>query len=156
MNYRLILGGYRFTVFDECIKLLIHSAKESDYITQVVGTQGLSPVSPNIITLYLTGSAKKTYNDIVVDFDNIFKSEVSGISLNPDVLSLDSEPNGSHYWGIMGALCKVISDISPAYVTGYLLEKNLKKELDIFTKFSSQLPFALQVAVNESIKDIID
>lgn len=156
MNYKLIIGGYRFKTFDECIKLLIYSAKESDYITQVKGFQGLSPVSPNVINLYLTGSTKKVYNDIVLDFDNIFKDEYAGIVLNSEVLGIDVEPNGLHYWGIVGALCKVISDISPAYVTGYLLEKNLKKELDLFTKFSSQLPFALQVAVNESIKDILD
>ncbi len=156
MNYRIMTGGYRFKTFDTCVKLLIYSAKESDYIISVRGRAGLSPASPSLRSVLLTGSSKKTYNGITLDFDGIFGNDSDGIILNPEILGLDAEPSACHYWGMLGALCKVISDVSPAYVTGYLLEKNMKKELEIFTKFSSQLPFALQVAVNESMKDTAD
>lgn len=156
MNYSIMLGGYRFQTLDMCIKLFMHSAKESDYIVRVRGKAGLSPASPKLCSISLTGSSKKAYNDITLDFDGVFGNNVKGILLNPEILGLDAEPVASHYWGMLGALCKVISDVSPAYVTGYLLEKNMKKELEMFTKFSSQLPFALQVAINETMKDIAD
>ena len=156
MNYRIIIGGYRFKTYDECIKLLIYSAKQSDYIVDVQGYAGVSPVSPKKHRITLTGSSKKVYNDILLDFDEIFKANEINIVLSPEILGIDATPDSLHYWGLMGSLCKVINDISPAYVTGYLLERNMKKELEVFTKFSSQLPFAVQVAVNESMKDIID
>lgn len=156
MNYRIIIGGYRFKTYDECVKLLIYSARESDYITGVRGRAGSSPASPRLCALFLTGSSKKVYNDIVLDFDGVFKNGAQGIMLSPEILGIEADPSAVHYWGMLGALCKVISDISPAYVTGYLLERNMKKEQEAFMRFSNQLPFALQVAVNESMKDIMD
>ncbi|MBQ3033369.1 MAG: hypothetical protein IJD28_03215 [Deferribacterales bacterium] len=156
MNYRIIIGGYRFKAYDQCVKLFIHSAGQSDYIVKIEGFSGSTPVSPKRVNITLTGSSKKVYTDILLDFDGIFIDDDAGIILSPEVLGIDAAADAVHYWAIMGSLCKIISDISPAYVTGYLLEKNMKKELEVFTKFASQLPFALQVAVNESMKDIID
>ena len=37
MNYRIFLNGYRVSTYDDCIKLLIYSAEQSDYIVEIEG-----------------------------------------------------------------------------------------------------------------------
>ena len=75
------------------------------------------------------------------------------ITIAPSTLETEPLPDAVHYWKSMGAVFKIISDLSPAYVTGYLLEKNMKKELEAFNSSLSRLPFAVQIAVNELMTD---
>ena len=54
MNYRIFLSGYRFSVYDDCIKLLVYSAEQSDYIVEIEGFEKDTPFSPskNYILLF--------------------------------------------------------------------------------------------------------
>ncbi|MDE7169538.1 MAG: hypothetical protein K2N67_05010 [Mucispirillum sp.] len=156
MNYSLLLSGFRFAAYDECIKLLLYSAAQSDYIIETEGFAGISPYSPKKNRIYLTGSSKKIYRDIFIDFDGTISGmdTNNNIALSPDILDINAKPDALHYWAMTGAIFKIIGDLSPAYVTGYLLERSRKKELEAFNSFLSRLPFAVQVAVNELMTDM--
>lgn len=154
MNFRLTMSGCRFNNFDDCVKFISYSASQSDYIVSVEGFKRLTPFSPYFNRIELTGSSKKVYKDIILDMDDIFiKSPNGNIFLSPEILELSVTESGVHYWGMLGALFKIVGDISPAYVTGFLLEKGMKKELDIFTKLYSSLPVILQAAVAEFLQE---
>lgn len=153
MNFRLIIGGRRFIYFDELVKFICYSASHSDYVVSSLGFKRLTPYAPYINEIKLTGSSKKEYVNIVLDMDKVITNfSREAIFLTPDILEITPDEKGTHYWGMMGALFKMVGDISPAYVTGYLLEKNMKKELDIFTSLSSTLPIALQAAAGDFLK----
>ena len=47
MNYRIFLNGYRFSTYDDCIKLLIYSAEQSDYIVEIEGFEKTTPFDYN-------------------------------------------------------------------------------------------------------------
>ena len=155
MNYTLIASGYRFKTYEECSKLLLYSASQSDYVIDIESYERLSPYSPVKNIINLTGSSKKVYQPIIIDFDSVIKTSVeNAIILSPSTTELTSTPDCIHYWAIMGSIFKIINDLSPAYVTGYLLERNMKKELEVFNTFLSRLPFAVKVAINELMTDI--
>lgn len=155
MNFRLIVSGYRFGCFDDCVQLISYSAGQSDYIVSIKGFKRLSPFSPYLNEINLTGSAKKYYKEIILDMDGVITNapKHKNIFLTPDMLELSPYPDCVHYWGMLGALFKIVGDISPAYVTGFLLEKNMKKELETFTSLSSYLPAALQAAIAGFIQE---
>lgn len=155
MNYRIFLNGYRFSTYDDCIKLLIYSAEQSDYIVEIEGFEKTTPFSPSKNYILLKGSSKEIYSDIIIDFDNLLLNANydKAIIIAPNTLEIEPFPDAVHYWKSMGAVFKIISDLSPAYVTGYLLEKNMKKELEAFNSSLSRLTFAIQIAVNELMTD---
>lgn len=155
MNYILVSSGYRFYTYDECCKLLIYSASKSDYIIDIESFKRLSPYSPVKNNIKLTGSSKKVYQPIIMDFDNIITDNIeNAIVLSPTSLEINSTPEAINYWAVMGSIFKIINDLSPAYVTGYLLERNMKKELEVFNTYLSRLPFAVKVAINELMTDM--
>lgn len=158
MNYRIFTTGIYTETYDKCIKLLLHSAKASDYLVSVDGFEKLTPHGAEKHLITLKGSSKNIYSDIAIDFDNLIRHKVEqsskSITLSAETLEVDIQPNMMHYWSIIGAIFKIISDLSPAYVTGYLLENNMKQELDAFNSYLSRLPFAIQIAVNELITDV--
>ncbi len=156
MNYRIFLNGYRFSTYDDCMKLLIYSAEQSDYIVDIEGFEKTTPYSPAKNYILLKGSSKEIYSDIIIDFDNLLinANYDKAITISPSTLETSPLPDAVHYWMSIGAVFKIISDLSPAYVTGYLLEKNMKKELEAFNLSLSRLPFAVQIAVNELMTDI--
>ncbi len=154
MNFHIEIVGNKFDDIKTCMQLLHQSAKESDYAIDIKGHRRLSPYSPMHTEVILTGSAVKSYTKIVVDFDDLVNGSLEqAIVISPSIISADISPDSTHYWAIFGCLIKITGDISPAYVTGYLLEKNMKKELEAFTAFSNQLPFELKIAVTELITD---
>ena len=134
MNYRIFLNGYRFSTYDDCIKLLIYSAEQSDYIVEIEGFEKTTPYSPSKNYIILKGSSKEIYSDIIIDFDDLLinANYDKAITIAPSTLETEPLPDAVHYWKSMGAVFKIINDLSPAYVTGYLLEKNMKKELEAF------------------------
>ena len=156
MNYRIFLAGYRFKTYDDCIKLLTYSASQSDYLVDIEGFESTTPYSLYKDYILLKGSSKNIYSDIVIDFDELIENIGSEktITVSPSTLETEPAPDAIHYWKAMGAVFKIISDLSPAYVTGYLLEKNMKKELEAFNGSLSRLPFAIQIAINELMTDI--
>lgn len=154
MNFRLNMSGCRFARFDDCVKFISYSAHQSDYIVSVKGYKRLSPFSPYYNEIKLNGSAKQTYKDIILDMDNVIeKCFGNDAFLSPEILEIKIEPDGSHYWGMLGAFFKIVGDISPAYVTGFLLENHMKKELEIFNNLYSGLPAPLQAALNEFMQN---
>lgn len=156
MNYRLIIAGKYSAVYDECLKLLIYTAKESDYILDIKSQEKLCPQSPNVHIIEMQGNKNKDYHNIYIDFDELISPEESskGILLSPATLAINHTPNGIHYWAVISVVFKVITDISPAYILGYLLEKNKKRENEYFDALSTSIPFAVQVAINEFLTDL--
>lgn len=156
MNYRLIIAGKYANIYDECLKLLIYTAKESDYILNIESQEKLCPQSPNVNIVEMQGNKNKEYYNIYLDFDELISPEETskGILLSPATLGVNHTENGFHYWSIISIIFKVIKDISPAYILGYLLEKNKKRENEYFEALSSSIPFAIQVAINEFLTDI--
>lgn len=156
MNYRIFLSGYRFSTYDDCIRLLVYSAEQSDYLVDIEGFGQSTPYAPYRNYITLKGSSKHIYNDIIVDFDNLLinTSNDKAITISPNTLETDPSPDAICYWKAMGAVFKIINDLSPAYITGFLIEKNMKKELEAFNTSLSRLPFAIQIAINELMTDI--
>lgn len=154
MNFRLNISGYRFARFDDCVKFISYSANQSDYVVSSRGYCRLSPFSPYLNEIKLIGSAKQNYRDIVLDMDNVIEKSFGDVAfLSPEILEIKIEPDGSHYWGMLGAFFKLVGDISPAYVTGFLLENHMKKELEIFNNLYTCLPAPLQAALNEFMQN---
>lgn len=156
MNYRIFLSGNKFETYHNCIKLLSYTAYQSDYVVDIEGFGQNTPYSPLKNHIFLKGSSKDISSDIVLDFDDLVKNNVldKTITVSPSTLETEPTPDAIHYWKAMGAVFKIISDLSPAYVTGYLLEKNMKKELEAFNSSLGRLPFAIQIAINELMTDL--
>ena len=156
MNYRIFLAGHMFQTYHDCIKLLTYSASQSDYVVDIEGFEKNTPYSPLKNYILLKGSSKNIYSDIVIDFDDLVGSvgDDKTITVSPSTIEADPTPDAVHYWKAMGVVFKIISDLSPAYITGYLLEKNMKKELEAFNSSLGRLPFAIQIAMNELMTDI--
>lgn len=156
MNYRIFLAGHMFQTYHDCIKLLTYSASQSDYVVDIEGFEKNTPYSPLKNYILLKGSSKNIYSDIVIDFDDLVGSvgDDKTITVSPSTIEAEPAPDAVHYWKAMGVVFKIISDLSPAYITGYLLEKNMKKELEAFNGSLSRLPFAIQIAINELMTDI--
>lgn len=156
MNYRIFLAGHMFQTYHDCIKLLTYSASQSDYVVDIEGFEKNTPYSPLKNYILLKGSSKNIYSDIVIDFDDLVGSvgDDKTITVSPSTIEAEPAPDAVHYWKAMGVVFKIISDLSPAYITGYLLEKNMKKELEAFNGSLGRLPFAIQIAMNELMTDI--
>lgn len=156
MNYRIFLAGHMFQTYHDCIKLLTYSASQSDYVVDIEGFEKNTPYSPLKNYILLKGSSKSIYSDIVIDFDDLVGSigDDKTITVSPSTMEAEPAPDAVHYWKAMGVVFKIISDLSPAYITGYLLEKNMKKELEAFNSSLGRLPFAIQIAMNELMTDI--
>lgn len=156
MNYRIFLAGNMFQTYHDCIKLLTYSASQSDYVVDIEGFEKNTPYSPLKNYILLKGSSKNIYSDIVIDFDDLVGSvgDDKTITVSPSTIEAEPAPDAVHYWKAMGVVFKIISDLSPAYITGYLLEKNMKKELEAFNSSLGRLPFAIQIAMNELMTDI--
>ncbi len=154
MNFSLDMFGANFEIYNRSIKLFHQSATESDYGVEFTAHKRLSPCSPIHNSIKLVGSTKKEFIKIIVDFDDLLASDVeNAIIISPSLIEEPITQDGMHYWAIFGCLVKVMGDVSPAYVTGFLLENNMKKELETFMAYSTQLPFAVKVAVTELITD---
>lgn len=156
MNYRIFLAGHMFQTYHDCIKLLTYSASQSDYVVDIEGFEKNTPYSPLKNYILLKGSSKNIYSDIVIDFDDLVGSvgDDKTITVSPSTIEAEPAPDAVHYWKAMGVVFKIISDLSPAYITGYLLEKNMKKELEAFNSSLGRLPFAIQIAMNELMTDV--
>lgn len=156
MNYRIFLAGHMFQTYHDCIELLTYSASQSDYVVDIEGFEKNTPYSPLKNYILLKGSSKNIYSDIVIDFDDLVGSvgDDKTITVSPSTIEAEPAPDAVHYWKAMGVVFKIISDLSPAYITGYLLEKNMKKELEAFNSSLGRLPFAIQIAMNELMTDI--
>ena len=143
MNYNIFFCGLMCKTFDTIMRLLIESAKESDYLVSTIAKPLLTPYSVIAVETYMVGSSKKERVKIVVDYDNVYTGEPVAIHLTPRIMGVDQTDDQCHYWGVIGGLFKIISDMSPAYITSYLIDQNMNAELAIFKQYTLvSLPFA--------------
>ena len=142
MNYNVLFCGLMCKTFDTIMRLIIESAKESDYLVNIITRPLLAPYSVISAEMNLVGSAKKDMVKIVIDYDNVYIGGQVDIHLTPKIMGSAQSDDQCHYWGVIGGLLKIISDISPAYITSYLIEQNMSAELAIFKQYTLvSLPF---------------
>ena len=144
MNYSIFFAALRTQVFDTIVRLMIESAAGSDYNVRINTSQVLSPFSSLGLTMDLIGSQRPVCYKVVADFDDVYKGEDVPLRLSPRSMQISFMIKTGHGWGVLGALFKVIPDLSPAYVASYLLEKKMSKELAIFKQCSLALPPELE------------
>lgn len=138
MNYYIKMFGIHRKIFDKTAKLLLQTLAESDYSVKTYSKIPENYFSPVKLNIKIKGSQKNTFRHIFVDFDNtLLNPEIYDSCITPDLPGIEYSPTGSHYWAITGRLFHFVEDISPAYISGCLLEENLKNELSYFRKFSS-------------------
>jgi|Wag4MinimDraft_11_1082651.scaffolds.fasta_scaffold05023_2 hypothetical protein len=137
MNYHLYLFGIHRETFDIIAKLLIQTFRESDYFLKTFSKIPENYYSPLSLRLSVTGSKKEEYEKIVLDFDNVVALNDGTFEIiSPKSLEISYSPDASHYWGVAGKLFAMINDISPAFISGYLLSAKLKNEIELFRKYS--------------------
>ena len=142
MNYKALFCGLMCKTFDTIMRLIIESAREADYLVSTVTRPLLAPYSVISSEMSLVGSAKKDLLRIVVDYDNVYIGASADIRLTPKIMGVAQSDDQRHYWGVAGGLLKIVSDISPAYITSYLIERNMSAELAIFKQYTLvSLPF---------------
>lgn len=138
MNYEIFMTGAHFDTFDIIVKLFIHSSNESDYKVKCFSSAPDNFKSSMRLKIKLTGSLKNQAEYIMVDFDHmVVDVPEECFYLSPDKLDVEYSANASHYWHLLGALISKLQDVSPAYITGYLLENEMEKELAVFRKYLS-------------------
>jgi hypothetical protein len=145
MNYSLIFCGYRNKIFDIVVRLMLESAKESDYLLTTYAQEINAPYSPLALSAKLIGSSRPEILQVIVDFDHVYVDQQAAVLLNPRKLGIEMTDSCLHYWGVAGSLLKIVSDLSPAYVTSYLLDKGMNDEMSLFKKHSvTSLPLDVQ------------
>ena len=143
MNYNVFFCGLMCKTFDTLMRLIIESVRESDYLVSTVTRPLFAPHSVIAVEMSMVGSAKKDWTAIVVDYDNVYIGEPVVMHLMPKIMGVGQLDDQRHYWGVIGGLFKIISDISPAYISSYLIEHNMSAELAIFKQYTLvSLPFA--------------
>jgi hypothetical protein len=127
MNYNVIFSGHNREQLLLIVKLFIISAKEADYSVSIESTLPENIFEPFYFNVYLKGSEKNSFQEVVVDFDDVLDNQKKDLS--PSKLMINIDKNSVHYWYIFGSLFRRIDDLSTAFVTGYLL--NQKKEIEL-------------------------
>lgn len=145
MNYNVRFCSLLNDSFDTVIRLMIESAREADYMVHTYTDRVLSPHSTIMLEMQIIGSSRKDLIDVVLDFDGIYTGDPVEIHITPKLLDLPRTETCSHYWGVAGSLFRVVPDLSPAYVTSYLLDKNMSAELAVYKQYTmTSLPLHLQ------------
>ncbi len=148
MNYNIKICSLLNGTFDTVTRLLIESAREADYVVNTYASKVCSSFSSIKLEMHLIGSSRKDMIDAVLDFDSVYTGPKSEIHITPLLLDLSRSATGKHYWGVAGTLFRIVPDLSPAYVTSYLLDKNLSDELALYKQYSTaSLPLHLQEAI---------
>ncbi|MDR2869127.1 MAG: hypothetical protein LBV04_01630 [Deferribacteraceae bacterium] len=150
MNYCLIFCGYRNEIFDTVVRLMLESARESDYLLSTKTQELRAPYSSLALSAKLVGSARPEVLTVILDFDHVYVEQPvidskPTVILSPKKLGIEMKDDSLHYWGVAGAILKIISDLSPAYVTSYLIDKDMNDEMNLFKKHSvTSLPLDMQ------------
>ncbi|ADR18912.1 hypothetical protein [Calditerrivibrio nitroreducens] len=127
MNYKVFIIGQNRELINLIMKLFLITAKEADYAVKVESSLPENLFEPIYYIVYLKGSEKNSFKEIVLDLDDM--SAIENKDFSPSKLMINRDKNALHYWYIFGNLFRSIEDLNPAYVTGYLLEQ--KKELEL-------------------------
>jgi hypothetical protein len=136
MNYDITLYALNNSAFDTIIRLLIESAEGSDYKVKTYAGKVLSPMSSIAFSLYLEGSSNPEAFKLSLDVDDVAETGMDAVYISPSRIGLGIE-RGKHHWGIAGTLFRVVPDLSPAYITSYLLDKKMNREMALFKQYSS-------------------
>ncbi|MDY6820889.1 MAG: hypothetical protein SVN78_04625 [Deferribacterota bacterium] len=135
MNYTLYLIGLNRLLTHRISTLLYTSIKNSDYKVCTFLTLPKHQYYPLIYTFNIYGSKKDDKIDILVDFDYKVKKYKDIIYLSYNELNIRYNKEQKHYWSITGKLLTYLEDVSPAFITGFLVENNKKEELALFREF---------------------
>ena len=135
MNYNIYLIGLHRELINKISSLLYTTFINSDFVVSYTIKIPENPFEPYFYKFLL----KVTQNDIdaklVVDFDNLCEKDEKYVYISHNNVGTKYYNDHKHYWPIVGYLLKRLGDISPAYITGYLLENNLQEELTLFRNF---------------------
>ena len=142
MNYNILFCGFMCKTFDTIMRLMIESARGSDYLVTTVTKPLMAPYSVITAEMRMVGSSKKELVKIVIDYDNVYIGEPIAMHLTPKIMGTEQTDDQCHYWGVIGGLFKIITDMSPAYITSYLIDQNMNAELAVFKQYTLiNLPF---------------
>lgn len=130
MNFKIIFAGHNTEVLNLIVKLFIISAKEADYAIKVESTLPENIFEPSCYTIFLKGSEKNSFHEVIVDFDDVLNNDMKDYS--PSKLMINIDKTSLHYWYIFGHIFRRIDDLSTAFVTGYLIEQKKDAELKNF------------------------
>ncbi len=76
--------------------------------------------------------------------DDVAESGMDAVYISPSRIGLGIE-NSKHQWGIAGTLFRVVPDLSPAYISSFLMDKKMNREQALFKQYSSiSLPAELE------------
>lgn len=130
MNFKVVLSGHNRELLNLMVKLFIVSAKEADYAIKIESVLPENIFEPLYYNIFLKGSEKNSYHEVIADFDEVIDIESKDYS--PSKLMINIDKNSLHYWYIFGHLFRRIDDLSTAFVTGYLIEQKKEAELKNF------------------------
>lgn len=138
MNYDVLLVGNHFPNFDRVVKLFMQSAYESDYKVRTYSYIPENICSSLRLRIFLKGSLKNSAEQFLIDFDQKVLEIPSDMTwLSPKSLGISVQSDGSHYWNLLGHLVTQVQDLTPAYITGYLLEQQMDVEAALFRQYLS-------------------
>lgn len=135
MNYNIYLIGLQRDLITEISSLLYTTFSNSDFIVTYTFEIPENPFSPYCYKFILQGSQRNNGAKIIVDFDNLYKPNEKDTYISYINTGINYFNDHKHYWPITGYLLKMMGDISPGYITGYLLENTLNEELNLFRSF---------------------
>jgi hypothetical protein len=135
MNYNIRLLGLQRKIITKITTLLYTTFTNSDYAVTCTLRVPENPFTPYSYNFILQGSQKNNDLFIIVDFDNLYKPDKRATYISYVNIGITYYHDHKHYWPITGYLLKKMGDISPGYITGYLLENNLQEELNLFRNF---------------------
>lgn len=135
MNYRIhAIGRYNDSVLYEVMKLLIFTISQADYETSMFSSFPENPFSNIDFTIVAKGSLKDEYKDIYFDFNNNILVKNDNTIISKNNCGFDGELSHTYYFGMLGFIFKLVEDLNPAFVTGYLLKQKRDKDLEVFRK----------------------
>lgn len=135
MNYNIYLVGLERDILTQISSLLYTTFSNSDFVVTYTMRIPENPFSPYFFKFLLQGSQRENGSKFIVDFDGTCKPSDRDIYISYEKVGVIYYNDHKHYWPITGYLLKKMGDISPGYITGYLLENNLHDELNLFRNF---------------------
>jgi hypothetical protein len=135
MNYNIYLIGLHRDLVIKISSLLHTTFINSDFVVSYTMKVPENPFDPYLYKFLLQTTQKDIDAKLIVDFDNLCEKDEKNFYISYKDVGTIYYNDHKHYWPIVGYLLKKLGDISPGYITGYLLENNLQEELNLFRNF---------------------
>jgi hypothetical protein len=115
------------------------SFTSSDYITECFIEAPNNPKTAISYIFCISGSSNNDISKIIVDLDGVVVEKFTNPYVSYKTLDIPYNKLFKHYWAISGYLLKKFEDVSPAYITGYLIERDLQEELQLFRSLYNKI-----------------